>query len=174
MSTDPPEAPEEFFLDGPMPDGEDLLRRTVAAVHRHAARSARLRVALLALGVVVAGALVMGSGMALGRWTDQPTGGGNPVVATDSARGATLSATLARTDGGSRLSVTVTGLPVGTTCRLSVVDTTGDAWPDGSWRIGPGHRAVTTTAWPAPREIAAVRVTTSAGVTLTASVRTAG
>lgn len=170
MPDDAREQPEEYFLDGPVQGGDDLLHRTIARVHRHAARSARLRLALLAVTVVVAGALVMGSGMMLGQWMKPPGPVGIAVVATDPSTGARLGGALTSADGGSRIDVTVTGVPVGTVCRLTLIDTAGKSMPDGSWRVAADRGAVSITAWWPPAAIRSVLVTTSSGSRLSAPI----
>jgi hypothetical protein len=164
--------PEEFFLEGPVPDGEELFLRTMARVHRHAARSARWRATLLVVAVLLAGTVMTGTGMALGRWMFPTTPvGERPVSATDPATGAHLAATLASVDGGTHIDISVTGLPMGTECRLSV---TGDGivLPDGGWQIGPdgGRTPVTESAWMPPEDIRGLTVATSTGVHLHATV----
>lgn len=165
------ELPEEFYLDGPVPGGEELFRRTVARVHRHAARSARLRTASLVATVVVAGALVMGAGMELGHWMSRP-GDERVLVATDADGGATLTADLVPVDGGSHVELKVTGLPAGTECHLTLYDKQGAAVADGSWGIGPdgGSKPVDMNAWPPPDDISSVMVTTSTGLRLSGPV----
>lgn len=178
MSTDalsPPitdELPEEFFLEGPVPDGEELLRRTVARVHRHSARSARLRGAMLLVAVLLVGAMVTGGGMALGRlmFTATTPVAERQLTATDPVTGAHLSATLVPADGGTYIETSVTGLPTGTECRLTVLGH-GVTAPDGSWRIGQdgGRKPVSESFWMPPDDITALLVATSNGVHLYAS-----
>lgn len=166
------ELPEEFFLEGPVPGGEELLRRTVARVHRQSARSARLRWAMLLVAVLLVGAMVTGGGMALGRmmFPATPPVAERQLTATDPASGAHMSATLVGVDGGTYIEVSVTGLPMGTTCRLTVFghDIT---LHDGSWAIGPdgGRKPVPESAWMPPKDITALMVATSNGVHLYAS-----
>lgn len=170
QATVPPaldDLPDEFFLEGPVPGGEDLLRRTVAKVHQQSARTARLRNAALAGAVVLAGGMVMGAGMAIGHWMT-PGVVAEHVVAMNSATGAELNAELVPVDGGTHLDLMVTGLPLGTACRLTVVSKQGVTQPGGSWRIGAddGRRAVTTSAWVPPDDIGTITVTTSTGMRL--------
>jgi hypothetical protein len=167
------ELPEEFFLEGPVPDGGDLLLRTVARVHRHAARAARLRLALLVVAVVLAGAVVTGAGMVLGRsmYPSTPPVAERFVSATDPATHARLTAMLTSADGGTHIDISVTGLPAGTGCRLTVLGD-GITLPDGSWMIGPdgGRKPVAESAWMPPTDITGLMVTTSNGLHLHARV----
>lgn len=178
MSTDalsPPisdELPDEFFLEGPVPDGEELLRRTVARVRRHSARSARLRGAMLLVAALLVGAVVTGGGMALGRamFPATPAVAERELTATDPVSGAHLSATLVGVDGGTYIEISVTGLPMGTECRLTVLGH-GVRLPNGSWRIGQdgGRRPNPESVWMPPDDITALAIATSNGVHLYAS-----
>lgn len=168
----PGDLPDEFFLEGPVPDGEELLRRTVAKVRRQATRSARLRGVLLVAIIVLSGAVLTSAGMALGRWSDDDDGVpvvGAPIVA--SVDGAKLTATMALGDGGSYLTVVVTGVPIGTTCRLTIIGDDGTRTDGGSWGIGPAHRPVETTAWMPPSGVAELDVVTSNGLELIAATK---
>lgn len=163
------ELPEEFFLEGPVPDGDDLLARTVARVHRHSARTARVRVATAVAAVLVVGATVTGAGMALGHWMSDQTVAA--VTISDMRAGARMRAVLTPADGGTHVVMTVTGLPVGTRCRLTITDKAGDVVHNGSWQVGPdgGAKPITTTAWVPPDQIANVQVDTSDGVDMIGS-----
>jgi hypothetical protein len=130
-----------------------------------------LRGALLVAVIVLSGAVLTSAGMALGRWSDDdgvPVGG-NPIVA--SVDGARLTATMATGDGGSYLTVVVTGVPIGTTCRLTVIGADGTRMDGGSWAVGPAHRPVDTTAWMPPNKVAELDVVTSNGLELIAATR---
>jgi hypothetical protein len=157
--------PSEFFLEGPAPGGEELLRRTVDTVRRQSARSARTRGWVLSATVVIACALLTGAGMAAGHWmTSVPVlVAEHPVVATDTLAGARMTATVWPADGGSLLDVTVTGLPVGTPCQLTVIGRNGVRVSGGSWRIGPTHPTISSSAWFPPDQVAAIDVTTGEG-----------
>lgn len=164
--------PDEYFLDGPAPGGEDLLRRTLAAVHRKSARAARVRRHMMIGVIVVVAGLLTGLGMAIGRWTV-----GEPlrpiVVASDVSTGARLAVQLGRAAGGSYLDVTVTGLPVGTNCWLSVVSTHGTKLAGGSFQIEPDAQRdpVDFTIWLPPTEVAEIAVTASTGAELIGAVQ---
>jgi hypothetical protein len=174
MPTDPEHGgwPDEYFLDGPAPGGEELLRRTVATVHRKSARAARARRHMLIGVLVVVAGLLTGLGMAIGRWTLgeslRPI-----VVASDVSTGASLAVTMGGTEGGSYLDVTVTGLPVGTNCWLTVTSRDGHTLAGGSFQIEPdAQRApVDFTIWLPPAEVAEIAVTASTGAQLIGAVK---
>ncbi|HEX5405603.1 MAG TPA: hypothetical protein VFX16_25285 [Pseudonocardiaceae bacterium] len=166
----PGDLPAEFFLDGPIPGGEELLLRTVARMRRQATRSARLRGVLLVAVIVLSGAVLTSAGMALGRLSDDdrvPVGG--PIIA--SVDGARLTATMASGDGGSYFTVSVTGVPIGTTCRLTVIGQDGTRSDNGSWAIGPAPRPIETMTWMHPNQIAELDVVTSTGLELIAATK---
>lgn len=164
--------PEEFYLEGPVPDGEELLRRTVARVHKHSARSVRIRLALTATGVLVASAALTGTGIVVGRFLEGPAVVAETVITgSDPRSGARLAVAMTPTDDGTRMDVTVTGLPVGTACQLTYVGTDGSRLShNGSWRIPPdaAHRPAHEHVWMTESQLAAVEVTTSTGTELVA------
>jgi hypothetical protein len=164
----PAEWPEEFYLEGPVPGGEELLRRTVAKVHRHAKRTARTRGALLVLAAVISGVVLTGAGMAIG-YSMRPGALAQPaIVAVDPRHGARLEATMSAAGGSTSLRLTVSGLPVGTACGLTVLSKDGTRFGNGSWRSGPVP--VAETVGLPPDRIAGIEVTTGNGVRLVASI----
>ena len=163
------EWPPEAFLDGPVPDGEELLLRTVATVRRRSARSARVRVALWSAAVVCCCLLLVGAGVMVGRMLQSP----GFLAVTDPRSGARLVAVLSPSDSGTGLSVTVSGLPVGTACQLTVVGVDGSRITDGSgWRVpvDAASRPVSTHVWMSSSSISTLSVTTSARVVLVVHV----
>jgi hypothetical protein len=165
--------PPELYLDGPVPDGEELLQRTVAKVHRHSARSARIRIALFATAVVMAAAAFVGTGVVVGRLMPGPQLAERVVTATDPLSGAHLTVTMTSADDGTRMTVTVTGLPVGTVCHLTFIAKDGTRMPDnGSWRIPPdaADRPIQDHVWMAESDLAAIEVTTSTNARVVADV----
>jgi hypothetical protein len=160
LQHDTPDLPAEFYLDGPVPDGEELLRRTVAAVHKRSARSARLRVSLFVVAALVACAALAGTGLAVGRLIGGPhvSIAESYYSATDPGTGAKLAATVTPGEGGSHLTVTVTGLPQGTPCQLTVIGTNGTRVPGGGWRIPQDRKPVTANVWMAPDQMAEIEV----------------
>lgn len=170
-----PDLPEEFFLDGPVPDGEELLRRTVATVRRTSARSARIRLSLLVAATLVACAAFVGTGVAVGRLVGQPhvSIDENYYSTTDLSTGARLSATVTPDGAGTHLSLTVTGLPPGTPCRLTVIGRDGTRVANGSWRIPPdaSGKPMDTNVWMAPDQMGEIDVATGAGPELVIRTR---
>lgn len=164
--------PDEYFLDGPAPGGEDLLRRTIATVHRKSARAARARRHMLIGALVVVAGLLCGLGMAIGRWTL-----GEPlrpiVVASNVSTGARLAVTMGSAEGGSYLDVTVTGLPTGTSCWLTVTSKNGNTLAGGSFQTEPDSQRdpVDVTIWLPPAEVAEIAVTASTGARLVGAVK---
>lgn len=164
------DTPEELFLEGPVPDGEELLLRTVAEVRRRSARSARTRVALLTTAVLVACAALTGAGAILGRMLGGPASTAETsVTATDPRTGAHLAVALASADDGTTMDVTVTGLPVGTACQLTYVGKDGTRLTDGGgWRVPADGRPIRTHVWIPESDLAEIDVTTSVGAELVA------
>jgi hypothetical protein len=170
MPTDAPNWPDEFFLDGPVAGGEELLRRTVANVHRRSARAANVRLAMLVVAMVLAGAVLAMAGMTVGTWLGRMPPPLDRLVASDPATGTRLNVTITAVDGGSALVVVLTGPPAGTACWLMVVGTDGTVMLAGGWRIGrtPARHPVDLTAWLVPDQVARVEVFTGTGTELVA------
>jgi hypothetical protein len=168
VRADTGEWPEEFYLDGPVPGGEELLRRTVAKVHRHSQRSARTRGALLVTAAVLTGVVLTGAGMAIGHSMRPVATAEPPIVAVDPLHGARLEATMSPAGGSTTLRLKLSGLPAGTECRLIVVDKDGTRFANGSWRAGAVP--VEETVWLPPDRIAGFEVATSTHADLVASI----
>lgn len=161
--------PEEYFLDGPIPDGDELLLRTVARVHREARGTARLRCTLFAAGALVACAAVVGVGVTMGHHMAADVVVMGRIQATDRRTGAHMSVTVTGTTW-TRLVVSMTGLPKGTACRLSVVGRDGSRVDGGGWRVGGVAAPVTLSAGVPPTRIAEIDVDTSSGERLVGDV----
>jgi hypothetical protein len=134
------EVPPEAFLDGPPPDGDLLLQRTLREVRTPVKpqRSSRSRWLMVAAAViVVAGAL--GGGVLIGRQTvdqgDTPVAGSKQVTATDPGTGTTMATTVEPRAGWSWIQVQVTGLKAGAECEMLVTDKAGKTWVAGTWLI---------------------------------------
>lgn len=168
MPTDADDWPHEFYLEGPVTGGDELLRRTLANVRRQSTRSARWRIVLVAAGVVLAGLMLTGTGMAIGRLTDHVPPPERPITATDPRTGARMWVLTRTTEGGTYLNVTTKGLPVGTTCRLTVVGKDGSRQDGGGWKVGPDaiEDPVDMMVWLPRSRVAQLDVTTSVGATL--------
>jgi hypothetical protein len=173
MPTDSDDWPDEYYLEGPVTGGDELLRRTLANVRRQSTRSARWRVVLVAAGVLLAGAMLTGAGMAIGRLTQQSPAPTGQIVATDAHAGAAMRITTRTTEGGTYLVVTTTGLPVGTACRLTVTSRTGAHMDGGGWKVAPdaAQDPVDMMVWLPRSQVAQLTVTTSVGAILVGNAR---
>jgi hypothetical protein len=137
------EVPPEAFLEGPPPDGDLLLQRTLREVRMAAAPAAappakRSRWLLVAAAVVVvAGAL--GGGVLIGRQSadqgDTPVAGTKHVAATDSTTGTRMATTVEPRAGWSWIRVEIDGLKAGAECEMLVTDTAGKTWVAGTWKV---------------------------------------
>jgi hypothetical protein len=131
------EVPPEAFLDGPPPDGDLLLQRTLREV-RTPVKPKRSRWLMVAAAVVVvAGAL--GGGVLIGRQTvdqaDEPVAGSKQVTATDTRTGTTMATTVEPRAGWSWIQVRITGLKAGAECEMLVIDKAGKTWVAGTWLV---------------------------------------
>ena len=154
------EVPPEAFLEGPPPDGDLLLQRTLREVRaeaavafetapaaeapaRHAAAAPKRSrwLAVAAAVVIVAGALA--GGVAIGRQSvdqvvaDPPVAGSKQVTTTDASTGTTMATTVEPRAGWSWIEVNLTGLKAGEECQMLVTDTSGKTWVAGSWVVSP-------------------------------------
>jgi Putative zinc-finger len=131
--------PPEAFLEGP-PDGDLVLARALRQVRtEERAHRSRRRLAGVA-AAVVAVAMVLGGGFAVGRATAPPPtvsalSGGETLQGTG-ASGASLRATVVPVNRWVRLSAAIAGMPAGLRCSVVVVDRTGHEWTAGSWVTG--------------------------------------
>jgi hypothetical protein len=187
------EIPPEAFLDGPPPDGELLLQRTLRQVRGERGRQDRRRYVLVAAAVVLVAAASFGGAAVLGRDTapngpaaapapaasapaptaaaptaSAPTPPGTRTgTATDAGTGATMTVAVAPAAGWVRVHATISGVPPGEQCRLYVVARDGAREPAGSWLVGPAGATAGTTldsaALMAPADVAAVQAETFAG-----------
>jgi len=137
------EVPPEAFLEGPPPDGDLLLQRTLrevrtAATPAAAPRAKRSRwLAVAAAVVVVAGAL--GGGVIIGRQSvdqsDVPVAGSKQVTATDTTTGTTMATTVEPRAGWSWIQVQIKGLKAGAECEMLVTDKGDKTWVAGTWKV---------------------------------------
>jgi anti-sigma factor RsiW len=164
------EIPPEAFLDGPPPDGDRLLQKTIAEVRVRGRRRTWRNRALAATGATLLAAVALGAGTLIGRETAPPpavastTPAARTGAATDPGTGAAMSVTVRPAVGWVRVSATVTGVPPGEQCRLFVVGRDGSREPAGSWLSGgSGSTTVDGAALMAPALVAAVQAETYAG-----------
>ncbi|MFF5291096.1 anti-sigma factor family protein [Paractinoplanes globisporus] len=171
------EIPPEAFLEGPPPDGDLLLQRTLREVRRSGRREARrIRVFVIA-AAVVAVVVALGAGAVIGRGTAPATQaakassppGARTGSATNAATGVSMNATVRAAAGWVRVSATVTGVAAGEQCRLFVVARDGSREPAGSWLASPsGSTTLDGAALMAPGLVTAVQAETYAGQILVA------
>ena len=171
------EIPPEAFLEGPPPDGDLLLQRTLREVRRSGRREARrIRVFVIA-AAVVAVVVALGAGAVIGRGTAPATQaakassppGARTGSATNTATGVSMNATVRAAAGWVRVSATVTGVAAGEQCRLFVVARDGSREPAGSWLASPsGSTTLDGAALMAPGLVTAVQAETYAGQILVA------
>jgi hypothetical protein len=143
------DVPPEAFLDGPPPDGDLLLQRTLRAsraaaepVVSPAAPTKRPRLLLVAASAAVIAASALGGGVLIGRQTvDQvavqtpPVSGSKQANATDAATGTTMATTVEPRAGWSWIKVKLTGLKAGAECEVIVTDENGKTFSAGSWVV---------------------------------------
>lgn len=143
------DVPPEAFLDGPPPDGDLLLQRTLRASRGSAvpaasptAASKRPRLLLVAASAAVIAASALGGGVLIGRQTadrqvavEAPVAGSQQANATDSATGATMATTVEPRAGWSWIKVKLTGLEAGAECEVIVTDENGKTFVAGSWVV---------------------------------------
>lgn len=169
------EVPEEFLLDGPPPDADLVLARTLGQVRRETSQASLRSRALLVGAAAVAVVLALAAGVFIGGRT--PGGGGENIAipttapevpgtrtatATDPQTGAEMVATITPAAGWVRLAATVRGIPAGEPCYLVVVGTDGRREIAGGWLVSERGATEGTTlsgsALIAPDEVAAVVV----------------
>jgi hypothetical protein len=141
------EVPPEAFLDGPPPDGDLLLQRTLREVRAAtpepvvaAPKKPTRWLAVAAAVVVVAGAI--GGGVVIGRQSvdtpvavDAVPAGSKQVNVTDASTGTTMSTTVEPRVGWSWINVNIAGLKAGAECEMFVTDKAGKTYPAGSWVV---------------------------------------
>lgn len=171
------ELPPEAFLEGPPPDGELLLHKTLAEVRDQSRRRAWRNRALLTAAAVLVTLVALAAGTLIGRGSaSSETPVATPTAtaartgsATDAQTGVAMSATVRPAVGWVRVSATVTGVPPGEECRLLVVAADGSREPAGSWlSSASGTTTVDGAALMAPADVAAVQAETYAGQILVA------
>ncbi len=127
------ELPPEAALDGPPPNADHVLQRTLGTVHRERRQAVRRRGRITALtstfvvAGVLAGGVLLGQGLVAG-------GSGDAVLRGTSPAGAHLSVRVTDTEGGLRLVATVDGVRDGEACWLVVHTKDGRTFTAGSWR----------------------------------------
>ena len=144
------DVPPEAFLDGPPPDGDLLLQRTLRASRAAAEPSVspavpsrRPRLLLVAASAAVIAASALGGwrpdraadGRPGGGTVQPPVSGSKQANATDAATGATMATTVEPRAGWSWIKVKLTGLKAGAECEVIVTDENGKTFSAGSWVV---------------------------------------
>jgi hypothetical protein len=174
--------PPELFLDGPDPDDELLVQRTLRRARAETATRRVGRAFLIGAAAVAVLVFAIGGGFAIGRSdsgtniagptpeVSSPVAGTRTGTATDATTGAKLTATVVPAAGWVRVHATVSGIKEGERCRILVVDKSGNTEVAGSWVIGPKAAeyglAVDGDALVDPADVAAVRIDKTDGTTL--------
>jgi hypothetical protein len=167
--------PPELFLDGPPPDGELVLQRTLRQVRAERDQSGvrlgpRRRVLIAAALAALVG--VGAAGVALGRVTANetitarpttpPATGTRLLTGSDPSTGARMTVTVTPAAGWVRIKATVVGIPAGERCTLVVIDRSRDRYIAASWLVSPAAEkngiTIEGAAIVAPADLVAVAV----------------
>ncbi len=164
------EIPPEAFLDGPPPNGDLLLHRTLVQVRGERGRRDFRRRALWTAAAVVAVIAAVAGGALVGRTTVPGTtppaavAGARTGSATDAGTGTAMTVALQPAAGWVRLHATVAGAPPGEQCRLYVVARDGSRREAGSWLVpATGETTLDGSALTPPADVTSVDVETFAG-----------
>jgi hypothetical protein len=151
------ELPPEAMLDGPPPNADHLLQRTLGTVReeRHQAVRRRGRITALSSTLVVAGVLAggvwMGQGLGVGGTADA-------LLQGTSSTGAHMAVQVTETEGGLKLVATVDGMQDGEACWLVVHTKDGRTFTAGSWRAHGGEVTLAGSAMVRAADVAGVSV----------------
>ncbi|TQS42662.1 anti-sigma factor family protein [Cryptosporangium phraense] len=175
------EVPPELFMDGPDPEADLLLQRTLrAAREESAAKPGRGRFLIAGAAAVVALAIGIGGGVVVGRSGEPQTPIAGPsasatvpgtrtVAATDPSTGAHLTATVVPASGWVHVNALLKGIKAGEECRMVVRGKDGTEKEAGSWVISEKAAnaangwMVTGNAAIAPDDVESVEIVTTAG-----------
>jgi putative zinc finger protein len=165
LDTVPPEA----FIDGPPPNGDLLLQRTlrkVRAAEQAPAKpsGAARRLAAVAAAVVIAGGALVG-GIAIGQGTgSSPDVPGLAFQATDASTKAQLDVHVEPLAGWVKVHADATGIRAGEPCQLVVTAKDGSQRVAGSWLVSSKGESEGTkidgAALIAPADVKSVEVIT--------------
>ncbi|MCY1144581.1 zf-HC2 domain-containing protein [Actinoplanes sp. Pm04-4] len=170
------EIPPEAFLEGPPPDADLLLQKTLSQVRDEGRSHDRRRRAVWTLAAAAAVLVAVAGGLFIGRSGSGSPGSVQPpaavvaaprtISAIDRGTGTSMQVTITPAAGWVRLKATVDGVPAGSQCRLFVVARDGSREFAGSWLVGASGTTVDGSALVAPAEVTAVQVETYAGQVL--------
>jgi anti-sigma factor RsiW len=165
------EIPPEAFLEGPVPDGDLLLERTLQQVRTQDNRRTWRRRSLWALAAALVGVVALAGGVLLGRDTAPASTtaeaasvtGTMTAKATDPTTGTTMTVAIQPAAGWVRVHATISGAPPGEECRLYVLARDGSRREAGSWLVPPDAPKGTSldgAALVAPADVMAVQAET--------------
>ncbi|MFG1927345.1 anti-sigma factor family protein [Cryptosporangium sp. NPDC048952] len=175
------EVPPELFMDGPDPQADLLLQRTLRAAREETAtKRSRGRGLVAGAAAVVALAAAVGGGVLLGRSDSSgpPIALPSPTATvegtrsgsnTDPATGAQMTASVVPATGWVKVNVKLTGIKVGEECEMVIHGTNNEEAVAGSWVISE-KAASMSGGWPtsgsaavAPNDVDSVEIRTTAG-----------
>lgn len=176
------EVPPEMFLEGPPAGGDLVLQRALRQVRAEKVSGTRNRNLAVGAAAVVAIALALGGGVALGSnnastntvalpppTLPQTTLPAGTRYMSGSSGNARLDVTVMPAAGWVRVNASVTGIPQGEKCVLVVKSKSGDTEIAGSWLVGPKAAKNGTnldgSALVAPDQVASVSVMSTSGHT---------
>ncbi|GAA3395243.1 anti-sigma factor family protein [Cryptosporangium minutisporangium] len=174
------EVPPELFLDGPDPETDMLMQRTLrAAREESASRRSGGRALLAGAAAVVALALAVGGGVFLGRsgepqeFVADPSqssavAGTRTASAKDPDTGAEMTAQVVPAAGWVKVNATLRGIKAGEECRM-IVRSAENEEIASSWVItekaasAPDGWPITGNAAIAPDAVESIEIVTTAG-----------
>jgi hypothetical protein len=170
------DVPPEALLDGPPEGGDLLLQRTLRQMRTERGGAVRRRQFALGAAAAVVAAVVLGSGVVVGRSTAPitdalpgptssasiPPSGTKSATFTDPNTGARMTVQVKPAAGWVRVNASIGGIPQNEKCRLFVVAKDGHREEMGSWLVSKAGEADGTNldgaALIAPDDVAAVEV----------------
>ncbi|WNV89358.1 zf-HC2 domain-containing protein [Umezawaea sp. Da 62-37] len=170
------DVPPEALLDGPPEGGDLLLQRTLRQMRTERGGAVRRRQFALGAAAAVVIAVVLGSGVVVGRSTApqeealpapvtstaNPPAGTKVSSFTDPDTGAVMSVQVKPAAGWVRVNAAIGGIPQNEKCRLFVVAKDGHREEIGSWLVSKTGESEGTnldgSALIAPDDVAAVEV----------------
>lgn len=169
------ELPPKAALDGPPPDMDRLLQRTLGTVREERHQAARRRrsitalLSTLAVAGVLAGGVWMGQGMGVG-----DTGNADALLQGTSPTGARLAVQVTDAEGALKLVATVDGMRDGEACWLVVHTKDGRTFTAGSWRAHDGEVTLAGSAMVRAGDVAGVSVVNHDRLPLVTAVSSPG
>jgi anti-sigma-K factor RskA len=143
------DVPPEALLDGPPEGGDLLLQRTLRQMRNERGTQVRRRQFALGAAAAVVAAIVLGSGVVVGRSTapvqealpgpvtsvPAPPSGTKVASFTDPDTGTRMTVQVRPLSGWVRVNAAIAGIPQNEKCRLFVVAKDGHREEIGSWLV---------------------------------------